>query len=413
MLKQKILSPVGYFDSLKAAIKAKTDSIYFGIKSLNMRSKSSKNFSIDDLEEIRSLTQENNIKAYLTVNSIIYDEDIKLMKEILLAAKKNNLDAIIAHDFATLEYAKEIGIKVHLSTQANISNVEAVRFYSRYADVVVLARELNLNQIKHIVDTIKKEKITGPSNELIKIEIFIHGALCVAVSGKCYMSLAQYNKSANRGECLQACRRKYIVIEEETGKELVIDNKYVMSPKDICTIFHLEEIVKAGVSLLKIEGRGRSSEYVLATTKCYREALELIETDTYTQDKKEFLLSELSKVYNRGFWHGGYYLGKDSEMWTKSYGSKAKEKKIYIGKATNFFSNINVAEFLLHSHSLKIGDEVLIIGPTTGIIKTIVLSMQKDKPIKKAFKGDLIAIKLDEKIRRNDKLYLLEKVDGS
>ncbi len=410
-IKPKILSPAGYFDSLSAAIKAGADAVYFGLKELNMRSSSSKNFTIEDLKEISQICKKNNIRSYLTVNSIIYDNELSLMQNILDKAKKHNINAIIAHDMSVIKYAKQINMPVHLSTQANISNIEAVKYYSQFADVIVLARELSLDKITNICQQIKKENIQGPSNKLIQIEIFIHGALCIAISGKCYMSLAQYNESANRGKCLQACRRKYRVQENETKKELSIENKYVMSPKDLCTIGNLDRLVKTGATIFKIEGRKRSSEYVYTTTKCYKDALNSIESDSFSKEKINFWLQELEKVYNRGFWQGGYYLGKKTDMWTKSYGSQAKLKKTYLGKATNFFSKISVAEFLLESHQLKQNDEILILGQTTGFIKMNVTSLYTDKKILTAKKGEKIAIKVKQKIRRGDKLYLLEKTN--
>ncbi|MFA6119141.1 MAG: peptidase U32 family protein [Parachlamydiales bacterium] len=407
--KVRILSPVGYFDSLQAAIDAKADAVYFGIKNLNMRSLSSNNFELDDLKKVSEFCKKNNIESYLTLNSIIYNDEIILMKKIVDEAKKSGIDAIIAHDFSVVEYVRSKGLRVHISTQANISNIDAVRFYSKFADVVVLARELSLEQIKEIADVIEKENIKGPSNKLIEIELFVHGALCMAISGKCYLSLHQYNKSANRGECLQACRRKYIVTEEETNKEILLENSHIMSPKDLCTIANLDKLIDAGASLLKIEGRARKPDYVFTTTKCYKEALESIYSNKYTKEEIERWLNELSRVYNRDFWHGGYYLNNQSDIWCSSHGSQSQVKKTYIGKATNYFSQINVAEFLLHSHDLKIDDEIIIIGPTTGIIKTKVESLRTDKDVSIAYKGELIAIKINQKIRKNDKLYKLEK----
>lgn len=411
MSKPKILSPAGYFDSMQAAIDSKTDSIYFGVSKLNMRKLGSNNFQIEDLQKIATLCNNNNVGSYLTVNSIIYDEEIPLMHQILDEAKKANITAIIAHDLATILHARKIEIKVHISTQANISNVEAIRFYSQFSDIVVLARELNLEQIENIVKTIENDKIKGPSGGLVQVEAFVHGALCSAISGKCYMSLHQYNKSANRGECLQACRRKYKVIEEETNKELLIDNNYIMSLKDLCTIAHVDKLINAGIKIFKIEGRARSPEYVHTVTKCYKEAVDAVIDGTYTKEKIDYWINELSKVYNRGFWHGGYYLGKETDIWSGSHGSQAKEKKTYIGQATNFFSNLKVGEFQLHSHQIKIGDEILIIGPTTGVIKLKVNSLHTDKKVEMAIKGEKVAIKLDKKIRKNDKLYLIERVN--
>ncbi|NGX56582.1 MAG: putative protease YdcP [Candidatus Anoxychlamydiales bacterium] len=409
----EIMAPISHFDSLNSAIQANCDSVYFGIEELNMRANSSKNFRINDLKKLSKICKENNIKCYLTLNTIIYDDEINVVKNILIEAKKNKIDAIIAHDMSVLNLAKDLGLNIHISTQANISNIEAVKYYSKFADVVVLARELSLDQIKNIAKKIKEENIKGPSNKLIKIEAFVHGALCVAISGKCYMSLHKYNTSANRGKCLQACRRKYRVIEEETNKELIIDNKYVMSPKDLCTIANIDKLIEGGIQVFKIEGRAKSTEYIYTTVKCYKEATQAYFENTYTKEKVDYWLDELKKVFNRGFWMGGYYLGKETEMWTNSYGSQAKEVKIYIGKATNYFSKINVGEFIIHSHSLSINDDILIIGNTTGSFKTKVITMQKDKEIKTANKGDLISIKLDKKIRKGDKLYLVQKVKNA
>ncbi len=409
MKRPKILSPVGYFDSLQAAIDAKADAVYFGVQNLNMRTMSSNNFTIEDLKNLSKICKENNIETYLTLNSIVYNNEILLMQEIINEAKKNDITAIIAHDFAVIEYAKKIGCSVHISTQANVSNIEAVKFYSQFADLVVLARELTLEQISEITNTIEKENIKGPSNELLKIEIFIHGALCSSISGKCYLSLMQYNSSANRGECLQACRRKYKVIELETNKELLIDNERILSLKDLCTISHIDKLIESKANIFKIEGRARKPEYVYTVTKCYKEAIVAYFSNSFTQQKINKWLEDLSNVYNRDFWHGGYYLGKQTDIWCSSHGSKAQTKKTYIGQATNYFSKIQVGEFLLHSHQLKMGDEVLIIGPTTGVIKNVITSIFTHKKVEIAYKGEKVAIKLDQKIRKNDKLYLIEK----
>ncbi|NGX28686.1 MAG: putative protease YdcP [Candidatus Anoxychlamydiales bacterium] len=408
--KPKVLAPAGYFDSLQAAIDAKADSIYFGVGSLNMR-KSSSSFEITDLFKIAQICQENGVETNLTLNSVIYDEEIKIMKEVIDMAKDAKITAIIAHDMATIQYAREKGIKIHISTQANVSNTDAVRYYSQFSDLVVLARELSLEQVSNIVKNIEKDNIRGPSNNLVTIETFIHGALCSAISGKCYMSLDHYNKSANRGECSQSCRRKYKVIEEETNKELLLDNKYIMSLKDLCTIGQIDKLVSAGIKVFKIEGRARSPEYVYAVTKAYKEAIDAVYENTYTKEKIDAWIEELSNVYNRGFWHGGYYMGNQTDIWSGAHGSIAKEKKTYIGKATNFFSKLNVAEFLLHSHKVKIGDKILVIGPTTGVIKTKVTSLYTDKKVTQAIKGEKVAIAIEKKVRRNDKLYLIEKND--
>lgn len=406
--KINLLAPAGDFSCLMAAIQSKADSIYFGIDNLNMRANSTGNFKIDDLSEISCICKKNKIKAYLTLNTVIYDDDDAKMKSILQAAKNAGIDGIIASDFAVIQSAREIGLKVHISTQANVSNFEAVKFFSKYADVIVLARELTLEKIKSICQKIKDENILGPGGELVQIELFIHGALCVGISGKCYMSLAQYNMSANRGECLQACRRKYRVIEEETGKELIIDNKFVMSPKDLCTISFLDQIIDSGCLVLKIEGRARPAEYVKNVVSCYREALEAIKSKSYTKDKIDKWIEKLSSVFNRGFWHGGYYLGSDLEMWSGCYGSKALKKKTYVGKATNYFSKIKVAEFQIQARDLKVGDEILIIGSKTGIISSKITSLTTDVETSLAKIGQKAAFPISEKVRKNDQLYIIE-----
>jgi putative protease len=404
----ELLAPAGDFPSLVAAIESGADSIYFGIKNLNMRSSSANNFSINDLLEIKKYCKKHKTKAYLTLNTIIYDEDIPLMQEICEKAKEAKIDAIIAADLSTITYAKKIGLNVHISTQSNISNTNSLKFFSKFASVFVLARELNLTQIKKIRNNIKKHKIYGPDKKPIKLEIFIHGAMCVAISGKCYMSLFQYNKSANRGNCLQACRRKYRVMEEETKKELLIDNNFIMSPKDLCTISFLDKILKTGVDILKIEGRARSAEYVKIVTKTYREALNSIENNTYTPKKIEKWISILKTVYNRGFWHGGYYLNESLNNWSNFYGSKASKKKIYIGKVTNFFSKINICELLIHSNSLKVSDDILIIGNKTGAIFYKIKNLRRKRKILVAKKGDLVTFSIPKKIRKNDKVYLIK-----
>ena len=402
----EIMAPVGSFESLHAAIEAGADSVYFGVDYLNMRARASNNFTINNLQEIVSICAAINIKTYVTLNTIIYDEDISCMQRICDAVKASKVSAIIASDMSVINYARSINQNIHLSTQVNVCNIEAVRFYSKYADVIVLARELTLDQIKNICLSIYKENIIGPSGNLVKIEIFIHGALCVAIAGKCYMSLAQYNSSANRGACLQACRRSYRVIDEETNNELSIDNQYIMSPKDLCTIGFLDKILEAGVSILKIEGRGRSPDYVYKVTKTYKDALNGIMSGSFTQENIDKWIQELKSVYNRGFWHGGYYLGKKLGEWSDSYGSQATEKKVYIGKATNYFNNIKVAEFKLETQSLKKGDKILITGPTTGVIFSVIRSIRTHQGIQ-ADKGDIVTFLLPQKIRKNDKLYLM------
>ncbi len=409
----ELLSPAGSFAALKAAIDAGADSIYFGLDELNMRTLAGHNFNLENLPKCIALCKKHNIKSYLTLNSLIYDRDIALFKKSADAAKSCGVDAIIASDMAVLEYLKKIKISAHVSTQANVGNLEAVRFFAGYADTIVLARELTLQQITDIIQGIEKEKIKGPSGNLVKIEIFIHGALCIAISGRCYMSLALYNKSANRGQCLQPCRRKYKIIDENTQKELVIDNKYVMSPKDLCTIGLLDKIVKSGVSILKIEGRARSADYVWQVTKTYKEALICLLRNKYSLEKIKKLKSDLEKVYNRGFWEGGYYLGQETKQWSNVSGSKASQKKTYLGKAVKYFSNLKVAEFLLEAGSLKIGQEVYITGPTTGLLKMKVLSLHTNGPVLSAQKGEKAAILVGKKVRRNDQLYLIEKTTQS
>ena len=403
MSKIKILAPASNFTSLQASIKAKTDAIYFGINQLNMRAKKNNNFTIDDLDEIARICKNHNIKSYLTLNSIIYDDDIKTAYEILQKVKEAKIDAVIAHDMAVIQKAREENIIVHISTQANVSNIEAVKYYSQFADTIVLARELSLEKITSIINIIKKERITGPGKELVKIEIFGHGALCIAISGKCYMSLSQYNYSANRGECLQACRRRYKVIEEETEKELIIDNNYIMSPKDLCTIRILDKIIKSGISILKIEGRARSPEYVYIVCKTYKEAIESVYQKQYTKEKMAGFERTLKEVYNRGFWHGGYYLNEDINMWAQTYGSKATKRKKYVAKITNFFAKINVAEAKIDTGFLENGQEILITGPTTGVLFHIIKDL-------KTHSNNLITFKINKKIRRNDQIYLYENV---
>ena len=406
----EITSPAGSFESLNASIKAGADSVYFGIEQLNMRARSINNFTIKDLTKIVKLCKENNVKTFLALNTIMYDHDMILMKKICDEAKKQGIDAVIASDMSAIIYARSIGLNVHCSTQMNISNIETVKFYAQYADVIVLARELTLGQIKKICDEIKKQDIRSPNKELIKIEIFAHGALCVAISGKCYMSLAVYNASANRGSCLQNCRRSYKVIDEETGDELVIDNKYIMSPKDLCTITFLDKIINSGISILKIEGRGKPADYVYTTTKAYKEGVESVKNNTYTKEKIDTWIKELEKVYNRGFWHGGYYLGKKLGEWSGTYGSKATREKIYIGDAINYYNKNFVGEFRIKSGILNKGDEIIITGPTTGIVHAKAEKIIKNNEhLEHAKKDDIITIQIKEKIRKNDKLYIIKE----
>lgn len=401
----EIMSPVGSYEALTAAIQGGANSVYFGVGQLNMRAKSSNNFGIADLIEISRICKENNVKSYLTVNTIIYDNEMTEMKEIVDSAKKYGISAIIASDISVISYASSVGIEIHISTQCNITNIEAVKFYARFADVMVTARELSLKQVAEIVKTIENEQIKGPSGELIKIEIFAHGALCMAVSGKCYISLDNLNSSANRGACLQTCRRPYHVTDKDGGVELEIDNEYIMSPKDLKTLDFLDLILKAGVRVLKIEGRGRSPEYVKTVTKCYREAADAYFEGNYNEENKQRWNEMLKSVYNRGFWEG-YYLGRKTGEWTERYGSQATKKKVYVGKVTNFFANLNVAEIKIETHSLDLNDEIHIIGPTTGVYEDVVKEIRVElKPVEQAVKGEMCSIKVKEAVRRQDKLY--------
>jgi U32 family peptidase len=405
----ELMSPVSTFESLMAAIKAGADSVYFGLDSLNMRNARGSNFTIDDLPEISKICLENNIKNYLTLNAVIYDNDISLVRKILDASKEYNVSAVIASDHAVMNYARKIGQNIHISTQCNISNIEAVEFYSAYADVMVMARELTLTQVAEIAKQIEERNITGPDGALVRIEIFGHGALCMSISGKCYLSLDNYgNKaSANRGACAQNCRRNYLVIDEETGIEMEIENEYIMSAKDLCTINFLDKIKDAGVSVLKIEGRGRSADYVYTVTQCYREAIDSLYTGEYSPDKFEDWMKRLSTVFNRGFWDG-YYLGKKIGEWSDIYGSKATKTKVYVGKGINYFPEPKVAEFLIENEELKNGDNLLIIGPTTGVVEITLKGLRVNgETSDKAIKGDLLTFYLDEKMRVSDKLYKL------
>ncbi len=403
----EIMAPVGSYESLAAAIQAGGDSVYFGVEQLNMRARSSANFTINDLHEIVAIASEKEVKTYLTVNSVLYDEDLPIMRQIIDAAKQSNVTAIIAADQAAIHYASSIGVEVHISTQVNISNIETVKFYSKFADVVVLARELNMDQVNVIFKAIGKEQIKGPNGGLLKIEMFVHGALCMAVSGKCYISLHQYNYSANKGGCLQGCRRSYVVRDKETGNELEIDNEYIMSPKDLKTIHFLNKVLDAGVRVLKIEGRARSAEYVKTVVECYGEAIDTIIDGTYGSEKIALWDKRLSSVFNRGFWDG-YYLGQKLGEWTDVYGSQATQKKVYIGKGTNYFPKLGVAEFLMETHSLKIGDEVLITGPTTGVLQFKVEEIRVDLvTVNETIKGEKFSMLVPELIRRSDKLYKL------
>lgn len=401
----EIMAPAGSWESLAAAIKAGANSVYFGIEKLNMRSKSSSNFTTQDLRKIVATCKENNLKSYLTVNTILYDEDMSLMREIIDTAKEVEVSAIIASDVAAMMYANSIGVEVHLSTQLNISNVESLKFYAQFADVVVLARELNMKQVAEIYQSIIKENIRGKNGELIRIEMFCHGALCMAVSGKCYLSLHEKNLSANRGACNQICRRGYVVKDKDSEIELEIDNEYIMSPKDLNTISFVDVMIASGVRVFKIEGRARGPEYVKSVVSCYREAIESCLDGTFSQEKIKGWNERLSKVFNRGFWNG-YYLGQRLGEWSANYGSEATHKKIYIGKVTNFFNKLDVAEILVEAQYISVGDEILITGETTGVYEDTIDEIRVElKRVQKAVKGNYFSIKTKELIRRNDKVY--------
>ena len=407
----EIMAPAGSYESLMAAIQGGADSIYFGIEGLNMRSKSSNNFTIDDLHHIAIICRENNLKSYLTVNTIIYNNDLALMRRIVNAAKEANLSAIIAADVAVLMYARSIGVEVHLSTQLNITNTESLRFYAQYADVVVLARELNLDQVAAIHHDIVEQQINGPGGKLIQIEMFAHGALCMAVSGKCYLSLHEKNLSANRGECNQICRRGYIVKDKTSDIELEIDNEYIMSPKDLKTIHFMNKMMDAGVRVFKIEGRARGPEYVRIVSTCYREAIESYCNNTFTQEKIDGWNEKLATVFNRGFWDG-YYLGQRLGEWTHRYGSGATKRKVYVGKAIKHFGNLGVTEFLVETQSVRQGDELLITGPTTGALFVTANDIRVNlQTVAEALKGDHFSIQINEKIRPNDQLYKMVAAD--
>ncbi len=403
----EIMAPAGSFESLQAAINAGADSIYFGVEQLNMRARAASNFTLQDLPEI--VRRCSRIKTYLTLNTILYDHDLVLMKRLCQKAKEIGITAIIASDFAVMQYARSIGLEVHLSTQANVSNIESVRFFSSFADTIVLARELTLSQIRDITARIRKEKITGPCGNLVKIEVFVHGALCVAISGKCYMSIATYNASANRGACLQNCRRSYKVIDEETGDELRVDNHYIMSPKDLCTIGMVDKLIGAGVSVFKIEGRGKGPEYVHHTVKAYKEAAEAVLNNTYTEHKVSEWTKSLESVYNRGFWENGYYMGKKLGEWSGSYGSKTTKQKVYIGHAVNYYQKNGVGLFLLEAGDLKVKDSLMVTGPTTGVFEFILSSIYVgDRPQEKASKGQKVTFPVPSKVRINDKLFVMK-----
>lgn len=409
----EIMAPVGSYESLQAAIQGGADSVYFGIGNLNMRSKSSQNFTLEDLVEISSICKENNIRSYITLNTVIYDNEMEQMKEVVDAAKSNDISAIIASDMAVINYTRSVDMEIHMSTQTNITNIEAVKYYAQFADVMVTARELKLEQVKAITNQIAEQNIIGPSGELVQIEVFAHGALCMAVSGKCYLSLDNLDSSANRGACLQQCRRKYIVKEKESDIELEIDNEYIMSPKDLNTVSFLDRILDAGVRVLKLEGRGRSPEYVKTVASVYREAVNAWFEGGYKQDRIDDWNSRLSTVYNRGFWDG-YYLGRKTGEWTEEYGNQATQRKMYIGKVTNYFSKIGVAELKIETHHLAVNEEIKIIGPTTGVYEDHLKEIRLDlEPVEKANKGDVCSIPVSELVRRGDKVYKVVSADKS
>lgn len=407
----EIMAPAGCWESLSAAINAGADSVYFGIEKLNMRSRSSNNFTTEDLHKIVALCKSHNVKTYLTINTIIYGEDLPLMREIVDNAKEAGVSAIIASDVAVMQYAVSKGVKVHLSTQLNISNVEALKFYAQFAEVVVLARELNMTQVAEIYKQIVDQNITGRGGEQIRIEMFCHGALCMAVSGKCYLSLHELNASANRGACMQVCRRAYRVHDVDSDIELEVDNKYIMSPKDLKTIHFMNKMMDAGVRVFKIEGRARGPEYVKTVVSCYREAIEAYLSGSFSQEKIENWDTRLAKVFNRGFWDG-YYLGQRLGEWSAAYGSKATHKKVYIGKCTNYFQKIGVAEFLIEAQGLDVNDEILVTGETTGAYEDVVNEVRVDlNPVNHVDKGVYCSIKTKEIVRRNDKLYKIVPVE--
>ena len=407
MKSAEITAPVGSWESLTTAIQAGADSIYFGVGLLNMRARSSINFTLRDLVKISRICRKHNVKTYLTVNTVIYDAEVKEMKRLVDSAKKNNIDAIIASDQAVIQYARSVGMPVHMSTQTNITNLEAVKYWAQFSDVMVTARELSLDQVAAISQAIKRQNICGPSGNLVQLEVFVHGALCMAVSGKCYLSLDKYNASANRGSCYQLCRRPYRVTDFDGEVELVVDNEYIMSPKDLCTIGFLDKIISAGVSILKIEGRGRSPEYVKTVVSCYREAIDAIREETYSREKIDRWLDMLKSVYNRGFWDG-YYLGQTLGEWTEKHGSLATQSKEYVGKVTNYFTRLKVAEIKLESGYLASGDRIYIQGPTTGVIEMTISEIRLDNiAVMRTKKGDVCSIPVPEFLRRADKIYKL------
>jgi len=405
----EIMAPVGSYESLYAAIQGGATSVYFGVGQLNMRAHSANNFTSEDISKIVNIAKENNVRTYVTINTIVFDEEMEKLYRLIDTVKECGVSAIIASDISVIQYAFNHGVEVHISTQLNITNIEAVKFYSHFADVIVLAREMTMEKVKNIHDKIIEQNICGPKGERIKIEMFVHGALCMAVSGKCYMSLHEMNASANRGNCMQICRRSYILKDRDTGEELSVDNEYIMSPRDLKTIHFLNKILDSGVSILKIEGRARSAEYVKTVVQCYSEAVKACNDNCFTDEKIQDWNKRLSSVFNRGFWNG-YYLGQRLGEWSKNYGSSATEHKAYLGRGTNYFSKLHVAEFRMETGSLCIGDRIMIIGPTTGVIEKTVNEIRVDlKPVNKTKKGELFSMSIDEKIRKSDKLYKIVK----
>jgi len=411
--KVELLSPAGSFDSLQAAINAGADAVYFGVEQLNMRTRSAGTFTLSDIKTISKICKAAGIKSYITLNTVMYEHDMQLLKMILKEVKKQQIDAVIAADFSVLEYCKQMDIPLHISTQANVSNIEAVQFFAAFADVVVLARELTLKQVAFICNAIKRKKIKGPSGELVKIEIFVHGALCMAVSGKCYMSLHTQNASANRGACVQNCRRAYIVKDAESGEELMIDNEYIMSPKDLCTIDILDQVMAAGVDVLKIEGRTKGADYVQTVTRCYRDAMTAVNNNNFSRDKVAGWKNEMSKVYNRGFWEG-YYLGRKLGEWTEHPGSAATEKKIYVGRGTKYYAKIGIGEFVIESSGIKAGDTIMITGPKCGMVKeTLEALTVNGNPKSEASKGDLLTLAFATRVTPSDKLYKIVEISNA
>jgi putative protease len=403
----ELMSPAGSYEAIAAAIKGGANSIYFGVEQLNMRTKSTHNFTIDDLPKIATLCKENGLKSYLTLNTIVYDHDVQLMRKIVDETKESGISAIIASDHAVMNYCRKVGVPVHISTQSNITNIDTVEFYSAYADVMVMARELSLLQVQSIQREIVRREITGPSGNLVRIEVFGHGALCMAVSGKCYLSLHSNFSSANRGACIQNCRKSYIVMDKEDGVEFEVDNEFIMSAKDLCTIDFLDKVIEAGVSVLKIEGRGRSADYVYTTTQCYREAIDAIADGTFSEAKILDWKERLSTVFNRGFWDG-YYLGKKMGEWSDDAGSKATKRKVYIGKGIKYYDQAQIGEFFIEAQGCEIGDELIITGPTTGVVETTLTQMRsEDEPVQAVKRGATITFPIAEKIRPSDKLYKL------